>query len=165
MRMIAEVRPIRSDFFFMTGWDVSLVPMLMIGCDGGTNASSGVVPELTRSIYEAARAGQWERAMQLQYKLLPLFDTMLTTAEFPEGFRRGAKIRGWDLGQSRQPLTPQQVSAADATQGKLQELLAGFDFMKSHRTTQGNSTQKNLNADDSVIDRIVNEVLQQLRAN
>ena len=166
MRMIAEVRPIRNDFFFMTGWDASLVPMLMIGCDGGTNATSGVVPELTRSIYEAARAGQWERAMQIQYKLLPLFDTMLMTAEFPEGFRRGAKIRGWDLGQSRQPLTPQQVSAADSTQSKLQELLAGFDFMHSKRASQGNMTSSSgLLADDTVIDRIVNEVLQQLRAN
>jgi dihydrodipicolinate synthase/N-acetylneuraminate lyase len=166
MRMIAEIRPIRQDFFFMTGWDATLVPMLMIGCDGGTNATSGVVPELTRSIYEAARAGQWERAMQIQYKLLPLFDTMLSTAEFPEGFRRGAKIRGWDLGQSRQPLTPQQVNAADATQGKLQELLSSFDFMQNKRTTLSNANPNNASmADDSVIDRIVSEVLQQLRAN
>ena len=166
MRMIAEIRPIRKDFFFMTGWDATLVPMLMIGCDGGTNATSGVVPELTRSIYEAARAGQWERAMQIQYKLLPLFDTMLSTAEFPEGFRRGAKIRGWDLGQSRQPLTPQQVSAADATQEKLKELLANFEFMQSKRSQQGNMpSASNLLADDAVIDRIVSQVLQQLRAN
>jgi dihydrodipicolinate synthase/N-acetylneuraminate lyase len=138
----------------------------MIGCDGGTNATSGVVPELTRSIYEAARAGQWERAMQIQYKLLPLFDTMLTTSEFPEGFRRGAKIRGWDLGQSRQPLTPQQVDAADMTQAKLQGLLAGFDFMQSNQTSpfRSSSTSQSM-ADDKVIDRIVSEVLQQLRAN
>ena len=26
--------------------------MLLIGCDGGTNATSGVVPELTRKIYD-----------------------------------------------------------------------------------------------------------------
>ena len=104
--------------------------------------------------------------MQIQYKLLPLFDTMLMTAEFPEGFRRGAKIRGWDLGQSRQPLTPQQMSAADITQGKLQELLAGFDFMKSTRATQGKlASQNKLIADDTVIDRIVSEVLLQLRSN
>lgn len=98
MRMIAEVRPLRPDFSFLTGWDVVLVPMLLIGADGGTNATSGVVPELTRAIYEACKAEQWERAMQLQYRLLPLFDAMLGTVEFPEGFRRGAKIRGWDLG-------------------------------------------------------------------
>jgi 4-hydroxy-tetrahydrodipicolinate synthase len=162
MRMISEVRPIRSDFFFMTGWDASLVPMLMVGCDGGTNATSGVVPELTRAIYEAARAGQWERAMKLQYQLLPLFDAMLSTAEFPEGFRRGARIRGIDLGQSRQPLTPQQTSAADQVQRKLQELLAGFEFAQPVRTVS--PAAQDLKADDLVIDRIVNEVLQQLKS-
>lgn len=164
MRMIAEVRPIRSDFFFMTGWDASLVPMLMVGCDGGTNAASGVVPELTRAIYEAAKAGQWERAMQLQYRLLPLFDAMVGTSEFPEGFRRGAKIRGWDLGLSRQPLTPQQSTAADVAQSKIQQLLSGFDFMQ----TSGSNLRKNVSnsatqSEDGVIDRIVSEVLQQLR--
>jgi dihydrodipicolinate synthase/N-acetylneuraminate lyase len=161
MRMIKEVRPIRNDFFFMTGWDAALVPMLLIGCDGGTNATSGVVPELTRAIYEAAKAGNWDRAMQLQYRLLPLFDSMLSTAEFPEGFRRGAKIRGWDLGQSRQPLTPQQSSAAEQAQQKLFEMLSDFEFMQkpSNRVTMPLAA----GADDSVIDRIVNEVLQQLR--
>jgi 4-hydroxy-tetrahydrodipicolinate synthase len=165
MRMIAEVRPLRTDFFFMTGWDASLVPMLMIGCDGGTNATSGVVPELTLAIYESAKAGQWERAMQLQYRLLPLFDAMLGTSEFPEGFRRGAKIRGWDLGQSRQPLTPQQSNAADVAQRKLHELLSSFDFMQPSRSATSNATQNVDFADDVVIDRIVSEVLQQLRSN
>jgi 4-hydroxy-tetrahydrodipicolinate synthase len=161
MRMIAEVRPLRKDFFFMTGWDASLVPMLMIGADGGTNATSGVVPELTRAIYEACKAGQWERAMQLQYRLLPLFDAMLATAEFPEGFRRGARIRGWDFGQSRQPLSPQQSSAADAAQRKLQEMLAGFDFVHQRPAA---TREIAAGASDDVINRIVHEVLTQLKA-
>ena len=50
MRMIAAVRPKRSDFSFLTGWDAALMPMLLIGCDGGTNATSGVVPEITRKL-------------------------------------------------------------------------------------------------------------------
>jgi 4-hydroxy-tetrahydrodipicolinate synthase len=160
MRMISEVRPQREDFFFMTGWDAALVPMLMVGCDGGTNATSGVVPELTKAIYEAARRGEWQRAMQLQYRLLPLFDAMISVAEFPEGFRRGAMIRGWDLGRSRQPLSDQQTSAADRAQRRLEELLGSFNLEKA----RSNSTQSSarLVADDSVIDRIVREVLSQL---
>ncbi len=160
MRMIAEVRPQRSDFFFMTGWDAALVPMLMVGCDGGTNATSGVVPELTKAIYEAARAGQWDRAMQLQYRLLPLFDAMISVAEFPEGFRRGALIRGWDLGRSRQPLSDQQTSAADKAQKRLEELLASFNL--EHVRPSSVAATGSLVADDSVIDRIVREVLSQL---
>jgi dihydrodipicolinate synthase/N-acetylneuraminate lyase len=41
MRMIEAVRPLRPDFVFMTGWDVVLVPMLLAGCQGGINATSG----------------------------------------------------------------------------------------------------------------------------
>lgn len=160
MRMISEVRPHRSDFFFLTGWDAALVPMLMIGCNGGTNATSGVVPELTKAIYEAAMRRQWDQAMQLQYRLLPLFDAMIGTAEFPEGFRRGALIRGWDLGKSRQPLSQQQLSAADQAQERLRELLAAFQFDVARPRTSGN--QAPLPIDTTVIDRIVREVLEQL---
>ncbi len=48
IRMIKAVRPNRPDFSFLTGWDAALMPLLLIGCDGGTNATSGVVPEITR---------------------------------------------------------------------------------------------------------------------
>ncbi len=160
MRMIAEVKPQRSDFFFMTGWDAALVPMLMIGCDGGTNATSGVVPELTKAIFLAAKSGQWDRAMQLQYRLLPLFDAMISVAEFPEGFRRGALIRGLDLGPSRQPLSDLQTSAADKAQNRLEELLASFDLERAKPRSAASAAS--LVADDSVIDRIVREVLSQL---
>ena len=52
IRMIKSVRPNRPDFSFLTGWDAALMPMLLIGCDGGTNATSGIVPELTRKLYD-----------------------------------------------------------------------------------------------------------------
>ena len=35
IRMIAAVRPNRPEFSFLTGWDAALMPMLLIGCDGG----------------------------------------------------------------------------------------------------------------------------------
>ncbi|MFB3103352.1 MAG: dihydrodipicolinate synthase family protein, partial [Pseudomonadales bacterium] len=77
MRMIAAVRPNRPEFSFLTGWEAVLVPMLLIGCDGGTNATSGIVPEVTRKLYELGRAERWHEARQLQYRLLPVFDAML----------------------------------------------------------------------------------------
>src|SRR5687767_14816381 len=103
MRMIAAVRPIRPDFSFMTGWDAALVPMLLVGCDGGTNATSGVVPEITRKLYDLTIARKLDEALDLQYRLLTLFDAMLFTAEFPEGFRAALKLRGIEPGPSRQP--------------------------------------------------------------
>jgi len=129
MRMIASVRPVRPDFCFLTGWEAVLAPMLMIGCDGGTNASSNAIPEVTRKIYELCRAGNYEEAMSWQYRILELFDAMLFPFEFPDGFRAAAQIRGFEFGRGRQPLTSAQQTDSTALQAVLQCILADFGFV------------------------------------
>src|SRR5512137_2341841 len=69
MRMIAAVRPARPDFSFLTGWEAVLVPMLLVGADGGTHATSGVVPELTRMLFDLTGKRALDEAMKLQYRL------------------------------------------------------------------------------------------------
>ncbi len=129
MRMITAVRPQRPDFTFLTGWDNVLVPMLLLGCDGGTNATSGVVPELTRMLFDLTRAGRLDEAMRLQYRLLELFDAALYSADFPEGFRAAVELRGFRLGASRQPLTENQQVDRAALQRVLQCILSDFDYV------------------------------------
>ncbi len=129
MRMIAAVRPVRPDFCFLTGWEAVLVPMLMIGCDGGTNATSNVVPELTRSMFELTRAGRLEEAMKLQYRVLELFDAMLLPFEFPDGFRAAAAMRGFNMGRGRQPMTKNQEADRAALQSVLKCILADFGMV------------------------------------
>ncbi|MCA9194419.1 MAG: dihydrodipicolinate synthase family protein [Planctomycetales bacterium] len=163
MRMIAAVRPQRPEFSFLTGWDAALAPMLLIGCNGGTNATSGVVPELTRAIYEASQRAQWDRAMQLQYRLLPLFDAMIGQPEFPEGFRRGALARGWNLGQSRQPLSKEQLVAAQKTQEQLVQALSELGAWLPEISPAHASPSNNSSSGDDFIERIVKEVMQQLQ--
>ena len=88
MRMIQAVRPIRPDFCFLTGWDAALMPMMLIGCDGGTNATSGVVPEITRKLYDLS-SHRIHEACNVQYDLVSLFDTMIYSSEFPGRLSRG----------------------------------------------------------------------------
>ena len=92
IRMIQAVRPNRPEFTFLTGWDAALMPMLLIGCDGGTNATSGVVPEITRKLYDLTMAARLDEARDLQYRLLALFDAMMYSADFPEGFRAALEL-------------------------------------------------------------------------
>lgn len=125
MRMIAAIRPMRDDFTFLTGWDPSLAAMLIVGADGGTNATSGVVPELTRALHRCAQAGRVEEAVRLQYQLTPLFDAMISLGEFPEGFRAGARARGWDLGQGRVPISEDQRRQIAAMQNQIDHLVTG----------------------------------------
>jgi 4-hydroxy-tetrahydrodipicolinate synthase len=129
MRMISAVRPLRPDFSFLTGWEAVLAPMLMIGCDGGTHASSNAVPEVTRRIYDLARAGNYEEAMKWQFRILELFDAMLFPFEFPDGFRAAAELRGFRFGRSRQPQTGAQLSDRTALASVLQCILADFELV------------------------------------
>jgi 4-hydroxy-tetrahydrodipicolinate synthase len=128
IRMIQAVRPNRPEFSFLTGWDAALMPMLLIGCDGGTNATSGVVPEITRKLYDLTIERRLDEARDLQYRLLTLFDGMLFTAEFPNGFREAAKLRGIDAGLGRQPQSPVQQQKLEELRTQLQCLLAAEGF-------------------------------------
>jgi dihydrodipicolinate synthase/N-acetylneuraminate lyase len=108
-RMINAIRPRRADFVFFSGWEAALVPQLLLGADGGVHATSNVLPELTRMMYDHFRAGRLDQAVKLQLRLLEFFDLMLSGgADFPDGVRIGAEIRGNDLGRSRQPSTERQ---------------------------------------------------------
>ena len=42
LRMMAAVEPARPDFAFLCGWEPAMVPMLAMGCQGGTFAESSL---------------------------------------------------------------------------------------------------------------------------
>jgi 4-hydroxy-tetrahydrodipicolinate synthase len=160
MRMIAAIRPYRPEFSFLTGWEAVLVPMIMVGADGGTHATSGVVPELTRQMFELARARQFEPAMALQYRLLELFDAMLYSADFPEGFRAAVELRGFDMGRSRQPLSPTQQVNRDKLQAMLRCILADFGYVEA--PPEGCPPRSN-DLEPLRVKKIADDVLSELR--
>jgi dihydrodipicolinate synthase/N-acetylneuraminate lyase len=160
MRMMSAVKPIRPDFSFLTGWEAVLVPMLLIGCDGGTNATSGVVPELTRKLYELTRSGRIDEAMQLQFRMLELFDTMLFSADFPNGFRAAVELRGFRVGQSRQPQSESQKVDYTSLQTVLRCILSDFGYVEA--PAQG-CPPRTGNLDEDRVTHIAAAVMQQLR--
>jgi 4-hydroxy-tetrahydrodipicolinate synthase len=161
MRMIHAVRSIRPDFSFLTGWDAALMPMLLVGCDGGTNAASGVVPEVTRKLYDLTVGGKLDEARELQYKLLALFDAMLYSADFPEGFRAAVGLRGFNTGVGRQPLAPQQHEQLLTLRNSLQCLLSESGFANEPLGGCPPKSGPASNPDD--VSRIVQGVLAELK--
>lgn len=160
IRMIQAVRPNRPDFSFLTGWDAALMPMILIGCDGGTNATSGIVPEVTRQLYDLTVSGRLNEARELQYKLVTLFDAMIYTADFPEGFRAAAKLRGFNIGTGRQPLSVgQQVDLATVSK-QLQCLLADQGFTDE---PVGGCPVGPAGPDKQEVDQIVQRVVAELK--
>jgi 4-hydroxy-tetrahydrodipicolinate synthase len=124
MRMIEAVRPNRPEFSFLTGWDAVLMPMLLVGCDGGTNASAGVTPELTRRLYDATTAGRLDEARELQYLVRRIFDALLFSADFPEACRVAVRMRGIRIGPGRQPLSEKHGQMLADLEPRLRQLFA-----------------------------------------
>ena len=160
VRMIQAVRPNRPDFSFLTGWDAALMPMLLLGCDGGTNATSGIVPEVTRKLYDLTINRQIDEARDLQYELVTLFDAMIFSADFPEGFRAAAKLRGFDMGVGRQPLSLGQQVDLSAVSNALQCLLAAHGFTDE---PVGGCPVDPSGTSAGGVDRIVQSVLAELK--
>ncbi len=169
MRMISAVKKIRPDFSFLTGWEAALMPMLLIGADGGTNATSGIMPEITKKLYDMTRAGDIERARDLQYRLLPIFDAMVYSAEFPEGFRAALKLRGFNTGRGRQPQSEVQLEALEELSRKLQCLLSEEGFTdepiggcKTYISGSSNpDINSNIDADE--VAKIVKDVISEMK--
>jgi len=164
MRLISQIRPSRPDFTFLTGWEAVLVPMLMIGCDGGTHASSNVVPEVTRRIYDLYRAGDTDAAMKWQFRLLELFDAMLYPFEFPFGFKAAAELRGIHFGTGRLPQTETQLAERKNLTNILQCILADFELVNP--PAQGcairpGETAKNIGPEH--VQELVHEVLHEMK--
>jgi len=123
MAMIDTIRPARSDFAFLTGWDACLLPMLQLGCDGGTNATSGVAPELTRKLFDLAMAGRFAEARKVQTQVSRLFDACFGAADFPEGFRMGVGLRGFAVRAGRTPRSASDQANDERTVQELRGLL------------------------------------------
>lgn len=130
-RMIHAIRPQRPEFTFMTGWEAVLIPMLVAGANGGTNATSGIAPEVTRRLFDLFQEGNLKQAMDIQYRLIGLFDRMLYGTDFPDGFRAGVEIRGFSMGQSRQPNSGRQNIDRSALKRDLECLIADFGLTKA----------------------------------
>ncbi|NWK56181.1 dihydrodipicolinate synthase family protein [Verrucomicrobiaceae bacterium N1E253] len=123
LHVMNAIKPTRPDFSVMVGWEELLVPTMMMGGDGGTVSTAGVAPEVMMKIYHDCVAGNWEQAKDYQYKLLELFQTMLTAKNFPTGFRLGYEARGFTPGGVRFPNAPSEVNDLTAIKDKISCLL------------------------------------------
>ena len=146
---------------FLTGWDAVLMPMLLVGCDGGTNATSGIVPEVTRKLYDLTLARRIDEARDLQFQLVDLFDAMIFSIDFPEGVRAALKLRGFEPGPGRQPLSPDQRVDLAGISDRLQCLLAQHGYTDEPRG--GCPSQPRGSVDTREVGRIVESVVAELK--
>lgn len=128
---LQAIKPQRPDFSCLIGCEEILFPSLLMGADGGTIATSGVVPEVVMKLHREFVAGRWEEARRIQFKLLDLINAMLYGTNFPEGFRAGMSLRGFDLGTTRQLLSPREQCDYEEIRSHIACILADCGFSEA----------------------------------
>ena len=72
VKVLREVKPVRSDFRVLAGFEDLVLPTMLAGGDGSINALSNVAPELFVSLVQAARSADLEKAAELHRRVLSL---------------------------------------------------------------------------------------------
>jgi len=100
-QVIARAPP---GFRVLAGDDVLTLPILAVGGDGVISTSANVVPGEMVELVRAYRAGDLERAQDLHYRLLPLFDALFAETN-PIPVKEAMALRGATGPEIRLPLT------------------------------------------------------------
>jgi 4-hydroxy-tetrahydrodipicolinate synthase len=104
LHFMDKVRIIGEDIHILTGREETLFPCLLVGGKGCMTATSGILPEIMLGIYEAWRAGDYEKAKELQFSILLLVRAMFSLP-IPLGFKVAMETRGFAMGPPKQPLS------------------------------------------------------------
>ncbi len=131
--MLAQIKPQRPDFVCFTGTEEILFPSLVMGGDGGTIASSGVIPEVILKIYRDYQTGNYAECRRVQLKIQELISTMFAAGNFPEGFRAAVALRGFDPGRPRYPMGPHEQESLEEAKGKLACILGECGYAEAAR--------------------------------
>ena len=167
LNILQTIKTQRPGFTCLIGCEEILLPALMMGADGGTIATSGVVPEVIMALYDAFLAGNIAEAKRIQFQLLDLINTMLVGPNFPDGFRAGASLRGFKLGSNRQLLSPKEQVDLAEIRSKIACILTDCGFAEAagscRRREDATKVATDLTRVD--VDAIVREILLHLRVD
>lgn len=92
-----------KDFGLLAGEDNLIYPLLCIGSNGVISASVNVCPSQVAEMYDAFVAGNRERALELHFKLLPLFHALFIETN-PCPVKKGLEMMGLIGPEIRLPL-------------------------------------------------------------
>jgi len=116
---IAKIREqCPKDFGIWSGNDDMIVPIMALGGLGVISVLSNVLPVETAAMADAALAGDFDTAGELQCRLLPLIEALFCEVN-PIPVKAAMKLLGFDCGSCRLPLS-------DMTKENKQKLAAAL---------------------------------------
>ena len=105
MAQVCEtVRRVRGKTDIFSGEDALNLPILAIGGAGVISVVSNIAPKQVKEVYTLVKEGNFEKANELQDKLLPLIDACFIEVN-PIPVKAACNMLGFDAGIPRPPLT------------------------------------------------------------
>jgi len=108
------------EFSLFQGHGSLLFSALLLGAKGGILALSNMAPGETVEIYKLFQTGEYEKARELQLRLLPVNQKIVGGFGVP-GIKCAAEMLGYAAGEPRPPLRPVSREAGDSIRKILRE--------------------------------------------
>ena len=105
----------------LSGDDATAFPLFALGARGVISVVSNVAPAQMSAMWDAAAAGDWKKARELHYRLLPLGEGLFVEAN-PMPVKAALAMMGRIAEEIRPPLYPLAAQHRDKLRAQLQEL-------------------------------------------
>ncbi|MGH7813235.1 MAG: 4-hydroxy-tetrahydrodipicolinate synthase [Candidatus Binataceae bacterium] len=104
-----------------SGDDALTLPLMALGAKGVITTSGNVVPHEMRELAAAALAGDFTRAREIHYRMLPLMRALFLETN-PIPVKQALALMGKCANELRMPLTPMSQGPADRLRATMKEL-------------------------------------------
>ena len=115
------LRLTNGKFTVLSGDDALTVPLMAIGAKGVIATIGNAMPREIHELAAAGLAGDFERARQLHYKMLPLMRTLFIETN-PICIKQALAFMGKCCNELRLPLVPMTPPAAEKLKAAMKEL-------------------------------------------
>jgi 4-hydroxy-2-oxoglutarate aldolase len=120
LNLAEAIRLVPEDFAVLTGNGAALYPALCVGAHGAILAVGCIAPRLSVAIYEAVKAGEHERAREMQQRLTRL--TRGISGRYGiSGLKAALDMLGYTGGRVRAPLSDASAEARQEISAVLKE--------------------------------------------
>jgi 4-hydroxy-tetrahydrodipicolinate synthase len=105
----------------LSGDDSLTLPLIAMGARGVIAVISNIVPRETHELAAAALKGDFVRAREIHFKLLPLMRALFSETN-PIPIKQACAFMGRCTNEMRMPLMPMTAPAADRLHSVMKEL-------------------------------------------
>jgi len=122
MDQISDIRRLCGDrLTILSGDDSLVVPIMALGGKGVIATISNVMPRETHELAAAGLAGDFARAREIHYQMMPLMRTLFIETN-PIPVKQALALMGRCANELRMPLSPMSAPAADRLKASMKEL-------------------------------------------